>query len=165
MAANIDPQTYSQVQYSWHIRNSMYVGLIAHHTVPLTYFPQGETSMHRSDLKSKALTSSTLTGMWHQFIMQVGCFNHATFGQGAHDHHASSCHCKQIEDDGEDNGDEDNDDDGNDGNDGQENQVRGRQKGVRACKFRNEVLKLHMHPAQYINRVHTSMRYLQSRVV
>ena len=27
------------------------------------------------------------------------------------------------------------------------------------------LLKLHVHPAQDVNRVHTSMRYLQSRVV
>ena len=30
---------------------------------------------------------------------------------------------------------------------------------------KDKVLKLHMHPAQYINRVHTSMWYLKSHVV
>ena len=68
--------------------------------------------------------------------MQVDCFNHATFGQGSCDHRASSRHRKQIEDG--DNGDNDNDNEGKDDN--EENQVRGRRKGVRARKFRNEDL-------------------------
>ena len=68
--------------------------------------------------------------------MQVDCFNHATFGQGSRDRRASSRHRKQIEDD--DDGDDDDKGEGED--DDEENQVRGRRKGVRARKFRNEDL-------------------------
>ena len=66
----------------------------------------------------------------------MSCFTHATFGQGARDRRASSRHRKEIEC----NGDEEQEEDDDDGDDGQENQVRGRRKGVRARKFRNEDL-------------------------
>ena len=70
----------------------------------------------------------------------MSCFTHATFGQGAHDRHASSCHCKEIKYNGNDNGDEEQEEDDSDSDDGQENQVRSRRKGVRVRKFRNEDL-------------------------
>ena len=56
VATNIDSQTSLQD------RNSTYVELIAYHTVPLTCFLQGETTMHKSDPKSKVPTSSTTMG-------------------------------------------------------------------------------------------------------
>lgn len=46
-----------------------------------------------------------------------------------------SCHGEQIEDN-----DNSNNDDSEEDDDGQGNQVCGRQKGIRACKFRNEDL-------------------------
>ena len=70
----------------------------------------------------------------------MSCFTHATFGQGARDRRASSRHRKEIECNGNDDGDEEQEEDDDDGDDGQENQVRGRRKGVRARKFRNEDL-------------------------
>ena len=55
-ATNVDSQTSLQD------RNSTYIELITYHTVPLTCFLQGKTTMCKSDPKSKAPTSSTTTG-------------------------------------------------------------------------------------------------------